>query len=1153
MKLNYAKLEFDSSGRPEVPELLLQTLSGASIGVLSGVTDLKFNIKFSEVSEMSFTIPAHSDGKPTPYYNDISGYKVLYTKHYGIYQIMQPVVTGDGISEVKEVKGYSIEKTMEQKRFFLEEGTYNFWNPADPDDTILGRALEIAGGWSVGEVSNTLIGRYRTFDSYDDYLLSFLYKDAPEKFRCVFVFDPYEKKINVYDADEERSTLPVYLDFDNLVQKVEVEEVSDELVTAMRPYGADDLDIRAVNPTGTNWIYDLSYFISNGDIPAQLAEKWKVWQHSILNRQETYKGLVCLQASATSRLLTAQAKLVDLQGELDDLTNQQSIIIQNIANETPDGKETQQEKLDEINLQIKEKKTEITKQNDLIASIQNELSEDNENSYTAQIKAINNELALDKFFTADETETLRHYFIEQDMTEDTFVATEIDASTSGSTTDVVDGTVSVSGAKITKIDLTEKYAKNMYAITGGTFALPASKNGNALAGDIIRATIEHKNDGGYVMTIYAGAMRAGESSAPSGMVTVSGTLSDLSSNITTVTDDGITTYEGTQLRFRISKSSMYMTANVSNYQKYAVQMELFDYAVDMLSDLATPTYEFKVDSGNFIFAQEFAPFRNKLELGSGVYLRLNDNEVITPLAIEMQLDFEKREEFSLVFSNRFKRHDHVNTLKNMIENSYSSSRKFDASRYLYNQTAGQASMVSEFMNSALEAAVNHIIGAKNQSVVINGAGVQIGGDDDCKMRIVNNMIAITDDDWSTAKLAIGQFATGSGGTYFGVNADVIGGKLVVSNNLIIENTNDQGVMQFKVDASGAWLNNSTFLLQKDGGGKILLDPKYGITAGNGNLFHVDGTTVVPSFIDDSGKMILDKFGIPENANFHLDLQNGNAYFRGTVSATAGEIGGFSIADSYLHSGDNTTYVALNGGTNNNSAYAIWAGAESPGSAPFWVKRNGDIYAKNGTFGGTLDAANVSGSLTAADNDSWLIGCGIDINNGVFKVEPNGDVTMNGNLVLANGVIKWGNLDGSVTGAIDNAQDLADYAETLAKQIANGTYSNGTFISNREIFSPTIYANEFSVFPESKTNLAGGFSLYSYYDNILKKFVYIYYNEATSPVVRFSSPGGAYAHWEFPVTHFYGNLYFSGDLDFYGSTMNFAGATVENLNIPAKFG
>ena len=60
---------------PEVPGLLLQTMSGTSIGFLDNVVDLKLTIKFSEPSEISFQIPAYNDGVPTPHYDDVVGYK----------------------------------------------------------------------------------------------------------------------------------------------------------------------------------------------------------------------------------------------------------------------------------------------------------------------------------------------------------------------------------------------------------------------------------------------------------------------------------------------------------------------------------------------------------------------------------------------------------------------------------------------------------------------------------------------------------------------------------------------------------------------------------------------------------------------------------------------------------------------------------------------------------------------------------------------------------------------------------------------------------------------------------------------------------------------------------------------------------------------
>ncbi len=1018
MYLDYSKLEFDRDGLPETPQLVLKTLGDHMIGTIPGVYNLRLNIKFAEPSEISFDIPSVLDGVKNPIYDDVTGYKQIYTKSYGIYETMNPETESDGIMEVKHVKGYSYEKTLESKKLFLEEGTFNFWNPAAPTDTVLGRIIEAARGWTVGYVSPSLIGKYRTFDQYDDYLLPFLYDHSPDKYRCVFVFDTYQKTINAYDADEERLVLPIYLDFDNLIESLGVEEKSDELVTAIRPYGADSLDIRNVNPIGTNWLYDLSYFIANGDIKEPLASKWNSWQRSVINRQQHYRGLACMRASSTARLTAEQAALTDLKGELDSLISQQSIIVQAHSMETTEaGKAHQQSLLDEVNEKIKAKKNEISAKESTINSIKRELDPSVPSSCAGQLKAITKELSLSNYFTDSEYSELSNFFIEQDVTEDTFVATDVNTSVSGKSYPLSNCQLSVSGSSISKINLSPQFEKQMYTMSGGTFSLSGS---NAVSGDIIRGTLE-VNGRNYVLSFYAGTIRVNDKSAASGMITMSGSLSSFSSNIRKTTseyktDSGesvrITTDEGSSLSFYAS-GSLYLTANISDYQRYSVEMELYDWAVNVLGEISSPTYEFSVSSANFLFAQEFAPFRDQLELGKGVYLNLNRTRTITPYLIEFELDFEEQNKFSLVFSNRFKRHDNVNTLKDMIEAGYSASRNFDASKYIYNQTVNQASVVSKFMSDSLDAAKNTILAAANKSVVINGSGIHVGGDSKYQIRIVDSMIAMSDDNWETCKLAIGRFASKDTGDYFGVNAEVIGGKLIVGNNLVVENTNDKGVMQFRVDASGAWLCNATFVLQGESG-KIILDPNYGIAAGNSGLFTTNGTTVTPSFIKSNGDILLDDDNMPSNANFYLDMRDGAAYFRGCVNATSGEIGGFAIAENYLHTGSGNSYVAINGsGTNSNSAYAIWAGNVSPDKAPFWVKKNGDILVKNGTFQGTVQASKYldkSGNPMMNDvgkfKNDYLEVTSLNVNN-QFIVDPHGNVAMSGNIILSAGTIEWG--------------------------------------------------------------------------------------------------------------------------------------------------
>ena len=1059
MHLDYTQIAFDKFGRPEPPTLLLQTADERTIGTLPNVANLKITVNFSETSEISFDLPAYSDGVPTPLYDKVVGYKVIRTEHYGIFLLMKPEISGDGIEEIKSVTGYSLEKKLENKQFFLEEGTFNFWNPATPDDTILGRILEVSPGWKAGYVAPSLIGRYRTFDQYDDYALSFLYDDAMDTFRCVVVFDVYNKTINAYDADDDVSTLPIYLGFDNLVTDLDITELTDELVTAMTPSGADDLDIRQVNPTGTNWIYDISYFIENGDIPSALAEKWTEWQKSVLNRQEYYKGLVGLRASATARLLSEQAKLVDRKAELDDLTNQQSVTIQALALETTeDGKASQQKKLDEINANMEKKKKEVADQEAVVADIKTTLDASNPGSYPAQIKAVNDELKLTAFFTADEYALLRHYFIEQPLSDDTFVASDVDTAVTGESSKVTNGAIAISGSTIAQVDFGE-IKKKMYTIAGGTAVVTAA---NKMSVSIIRGTLEHKAGDEFVLSLYCGEMKIGEKTAPSGLITLTGTLSNLKNDIHEVNNKEVITYEGTSLSFDITAADLYMTTNVSDYQKYSVEMELYDHAVKTLADVASPTYEFSVETGNFIWAQEFEPFRKGLELGKGVYLRLHNDEVITPVLIGFDLDFEDQEKLSLTFSNRFKRHDNVANLKEMIENSYSSSRSFDAAKYTYNQTANQASKVSEFMNSSLDAAVNSIIGAKNQSVRIDGAGLHIGEPDSpYQIRIINGMIAMSDDGFQSAKVAIGHFATDELGDHWGVNADIIGGKLLIGNGLVIEAPNDDGVMQFKVDATGAWLYNSTFVLAKDGGGKILIDPRYGIASGKGDLYTTNGTTVTPSFIDEDGKIVFDDditlkgLKIPKGTNFYIDANDGKAYFRGNIYAEDGIFNG----TVYAKDGEFTGKVTATSG-----------------------KFTGEIEATGGTFSGTLKATTLDGTLKGGQDGGTITGVSLDIGNGAFQVDSSGNVT------IKSGKISWGAVTGTdaIDQKIENAQTTANNASSAAEdaaddvyKLAHGQYGEAkapsvTFITGTKISAPTIEAGKF--YGSAYYNIEGGAKL-----------------------------------------------------------------------------
>lgn len=1126
MYLDYSKIAFDPEGRVEQPELMLQTKGGRRYGTIPGVSSLKLNIKLSEPSEISFDVSSClDDGTANPMYERVVGHRIVFTERYGIYVLSEPEEKSDGLMASKNVRGYSLEKELDNKKFFLEEGTFNFYDPSNIGDTIIGRILEIAAGWSVGYVSASLIGRYRTFDEYNGNLLTLMYGDIAEKFRCVFVFDPYAKTVNVYDADEERTVLPIYLDFDNLVEELRVKELTTELVTALRPSGSDGLNVIDVNPTGSQWVYDLSYFVENGDIADDLAAKYLTWQRAVVNNRELYKAVVALRTSAKANLAMKEAELTDLDGELSNLINQQSVAVQQQANEITDaGYIYQQQVLDEINRNITAKRNQISAKQSEINTLTTQAE-----AYQDRIDAIVDTLSFENYFTTAEQEELSRYCIEEDLADDTFVATGFMDTQDSMEVSANGATVSVSGSSVQRVTVSE-FGKTIYMLAGGKFAIASSAGASLLSGDLIRGTLEVSSGNSFVFSFFTGAMTNGDTVADSGTVTISGTASGITSDVHAVVEQDVTEYIGTWVRNAVTSGNIYVTFSVSDFQKYTVASELYDYAVEVLADKAVPTYEFSVGSGNFLFAQEFAPFRNALELGKAVHLRVSDTLVITPIAIEMSLNFDDESDFSLLFSNRFKRHDAVNTLKDVIQQSYSSSRSFDVNKYLYNQTTKQTDAVTEFLRSSLDAAANAIKAAKDQNVTIDGTGIRINSLNSAshpvELRLTDGMIAMSDDNWEHAKLAIGYFqpvqgkySTRSGsddsklGAYFGVNAEVLGGRIVLTNNLILENPkldangNYTGTMMFRADSTGVWLNNSTFVLQSSKGGRLVIDPDYGLLAGTTGLFTTDGDSVIPSFINSSGDVVLQSDGMPKNTNFYIDARNGNAYFRGTVYASAG----------------------------------TFAGELKAATGTF----SGDISAASGTFKGTIQASrflDANGNNMMSNSGKWK---GDYIESLTADKITAGTIDANTvtiqNLIVGNNVamgpnayISWGNVTGTsgVTNGIANAQSAANTAQStansaksIAEQIAAGTYTGGTFIDGKKIYSPTVYANQFNVMPETLNNQSGGYSIYGYYGTRLFNFFSISYYGQDTPYINFDSPGGAYANWRFSNTYFSGNVYF----------------------------
>lgn len=271
------------------------------------------------------------------------------------------------------------------------------------------------------------------------------------------------------------------------------------------------------------------------------------------------------------------------------------------------------------------------------------------------------------------------------------------------------------------------------------------------------------------------------------------------------------------------------------------------------------------------------------------------------------------------------------------------------------------------------------------------------------------------------------------------------------------------------------------------------------------------------------------------------------------------------------------------------------GSINIGNGNFTVDEDGNLFARRGTFAGTLSGAKgtFGGQLVAASGDfkgvvqasdfldrygrsmmsgdkfasDYLDLYGLTIRNKntgaiTFAVSSTGVITINGNVTMGAGSsINWAQVTNQNL-AYNPAYSLADSARTTANQaysladdayyeaqaaynranqaykMANSIempwYIKSTYIDATTIKSPVIEGGEFygGEFNVIAGSSYGSFNLYGPYGNSRYHMLTISYYEGDAPYIDIYSPCGGYI----TIGRHSGVVYFSGRVDFSGATV-----------------
>lgn len=704
--------QFDSFGNFEIPQITLCNPDGRALGILSNLSDRKMNIRFNDLSDLSFTIRRGTEDCRCPVYEQVEPFRYLLLEDIGYFIITDVSESEEGGDAFKTVEASSCEYELNHIQLDYYEGTYGFYSsaPQEKTDSLMTLIMEKLPSWRLdtGSIPSDVAARFRTFDTTDQTVYSFFMTEMEEAYECLFEFDILERVIRVYDRYQYDNRTDICLSTEDVLKGLTLRTKSDEIKTALTVKGGNGLDILSVNPLGTNMIYNFSYYATPDWMDDALIAKVQKWQADVAAFAEEETGVF---PQKRAQINAIQSRKADKEGEItrlkQDLTNlqtQQSAIISEPAEQAQKNAN-----LASVRTKINAAKSALSSAESALASIEAELKAAN-----TGLKALQDQIALNAVFTPAEMEVLSR-FIQQ---------------------------------------------------------------------------------GAY-------------------------------------TEENITRQD-----------------NMSYEEVQAQALELYKKAQSLLNTISTPRYEYSVETGSFIFQKEFAHLTNQLNSGCLIDIRLSEDDIASLLLLEMAVDYDGKG-LSLTFGNRYKLSDPSALFNDLVGGSVAktaSTVEYLRNTFDFKQQRDELSELQKLKDESINLTHNMVVNADNQVMVIDASGISgrravvdaefnpTGEFDPEVLKITNNAIAFSTDDFQTTETVLGKnmlpdgVTTPDGKNYlYGLNAKLLMGDLIIGENLKVSGEIEGRL----INAKGLTVNNGvTDTLKVDENGDVSLNVKSLSITGN---------------------------------------------------------------------------------------------------------------------------------------------------------------------------------------------------------------------------------------------------------------------------------------------------------------------------------
>ena len=977
-------------------------------------------LRFNDLSGFTFTVPKEINSEKT--YEMIETKRLVYVEEIGWFQITSVVENIEGGKFSKSVTAESHQTIFKNRGFVTENRVYMFYNPNDPLDeqyddsnpkaipSVVGQLNKQLGirvelepkdtiqtedktEWtivyidpSLKFISRSYSAMYEGADGVDNicrtfeentelFGYDFIINNVETAFNIIFEFDFLHHTISIKKLDDATEPTDIYLSFDNVLKTMNVTENADNIVTVLSCKG-NELDIRTVNPMGTNYICDFSFYKKEKSADGKIDYPWmskalistldeweaefEKWQKHDDERGEHPYGY----AELTEKIQPYYEEQLEFANLMQSSNLQlQDLIVardQYLAKTATTKDETHKEDGEEwtgsasiVVEAITEKQGSLAENsayyktpfiygniNTTITAYQSapKVVKNDDGSFYFSFSDIDSkEGSLDELISEymreedlQENQILENvylYFNDTGNNPDSYckfnVMSEIDVAKDnegvivsfqqkvGEEWSTKNGKATVKGMEfeITRETPTSElivscgdnftlvtWGNQYFDCNGKRFYISVSADGIVsiyffYINGFDRYTTYSKlaGENGWCLlweNFINGELRERNEVCNQAIESISSEMAYINEQCNIqkfVLAKGEDIYnellnywiEGTY-----TNDSLAVLETTTMKETIDLAKELMLGAQKDLAKSARPRLTLTVESVNFLKLEEFKKFAEQLGLGKTITIEKMEGVIYTPSLIALDYDLDYPDPFTFTFSESVESDETMMTYAELIKETSSVTRTVTSNWSNLISYAKNKENIDDMINSPLDRTLR---AAKEnmflQEFIVDDTGI-LGRKyiDEVKdkfspkqIRIINNTILFTQDNWKTASLALGEVKYGeSGEEAYGLIADVLVGNLILSKQMVISSGDEGNYIKLNENGISIYKNSEKVFYADD----------------EGDL-HLEGTIIANR--GKIGVLEIDEDGSIKGSHFSVSAS-------GVMIATSGKIGGLTIEE-----------------------------------------------------------------------------------------------------------------------------------------------------------------------------------------------------------------------------------------------------------------